>query len=505
MTARDYVVGLDCSTTAAKAVVWDRDGHSVSQSRFTFDLSQPKPGWSEQNAEDWWTAARSAIRRSVQTVDTARVAALCVTHQRETFVCLDRDGNPLRPAMLWMDARATQEVEDYGTAEVHQITGKPANVTPAWYKLLWLKRHEPETLRRVGLVVDVQAFLVHRLTGLWRTCWASADPLGLVDMRTFDYHDGLLEAVGLTRSQVPQLHPPGAVLGTLTDEVADELALPRGLSVIAGVGDGQSAQLGTGITAPGPAYLNLGSGVVSGTVSEHYSYGMEYRVLLGGVPKSYTFETFIGGGTYNIAWFVEKFAGVDPRALGLDLSPEQVLETAAAQLPPGAEGLLALPYWTGALTPYWDHHARGALVGLTGTHGKSHVYRALLEGIAYEQRLLTEGAEAALGESVTEIIALGGGARSAVWCQIISDVLRRPVRVVREPESTSLGAGMLAAAAVGIHPSIEAAAGAMSGTSRHFEPDPGRIHVYQAIYDVYRTLYPALRDLFPRLAEAGGS
>jgi xylulokinase len=186
--------------------------------------------------------------------------------------------------------------------------------------------------------------------------------------------------------------------------------------------------------------------------------------------------------------------------LGLDLSPEQVLEAAAEMLPPGSEGLVALPYWTGALTPYWDHHARGALIGLTGIHGKSHVYRAILESLAFEQRFLTNGAEEALQERVTRVIALGGGSRSRVWCQIVADVMQRRVEVVREPESTCLGAGVLAAAAVGIHPSIESAATAMTGTGRSFEPDATHIDQYDRLYSVYRNIYPALRELFAQMA-----
>ena len=149
----------------------------------------------------------------------------------------------------------------------------------------------------------------------------------------------------------------------------------------------------------------------------------------------------MGGGTYNINWFVERFSGLDSRALGLDLTPEQVLETTAAQLPPGADGLLALPYWAGALTPYWDHNARGVLLGLTGVHGKSHIYRALLEGIAYEQRLLTSSAEKVLEAPVEELIVLGGGSRSRVWCQILADIMQRRVDVVREAERHLPGLG----------------------------------------------------------------
>ncbi|GAB4100463.1 xylulokinase [Sinomonas halotolerans] len=498
---RDYVIGVDCSTTAAKAVVWDARGEVLSQARCAFDLSQPRPGWGEQNAEDWWSASADAIRRAAQTVDASRIGAICITHQRESFVCLDDAGTPLRPAMLWLDTRATDEVQRHGTDEVHRITGKPANPTPAWYKLHWLAQNEPDTIARLGKVVDVHGFLVHRLTGTWLTSWASADPLGLVDMSTFDYDDGLLAAVGLERGNLSELRAPGSVLGHLTDDAAARLGLPAAVAVVAGAGDGQCAQLGAGATTGGRAYLNLGSGIVSGTFSAHYSHAREYRTLSAAVPGAYTLETFIGGGTINLTWFVERFSGIDSKALGLGLSPEQVLETAAANLPPGSDGLLALPYWTGALTPYWDHNARGMLVGLTGVHGKAHVYRALLEGLAFEQRLLTTGAETALSEPVAEVVALGGGSRSPVWCQIIADVMQRSVSVVREPESTCLGAGMLAAAAVGIHESIPSAAKAMSGTGVSYEPGAAAA-AYERLYDVYRDIYPANRAVFAKLAEA---
>lgn len=501
MTYRDYVIGIDSSTTASKAVVWNAQGVAIAEARATYETSQPQPGWGEQNAEDWWVATKRALARVVQSVDSARIGAIAVTHQRETFVCLDRNAQPLRPAMLWLDARAVREVEEHGTDDVHRITGKPANLTPAWYKLLWLRANEPETLERARHIVDVQGFLNHRLTGEWVTSYGSADPLGVIDMTTFDYSDELLAIAGLSRDQFCRLVAPGDVVAGITDELADELNIPRGTPVVAGLGDGQSAQLGTGAIVPGRGYLNMGSGFVAGTYSEEYSYSKAYRVLSAGAPGGYTFETFIGGGTFNLQWFVNKFAGVDPRALGLELSPEQVLETAAALLPPGADGLMILPYWTGALTPFWDHHARGAMIGLTGAHGKSHVYRALLESIAFEQRFLTEGAESALSAPVRELIVLGGGSKSRVWCQIMADVLQRDIDVVREAESTCLGAGMLAAVAAGLHPDIHTAAREMSGVGAHFEPDPKRVPIYDELFGVYRGIYPALRGIFPGLAE----
>lgn len=500
--SRDLVIGVDASTTGAKAVVWNAQGHPVSQAKSTYPLSTPQAGWGEQNAEDWWEATANSVRRAVQTVDTSRIAGISITHQRETFVCIDKENKPLRPAMLWLDSRATSEVEQFGTELVHQITGKPVNPTPAWFKLLWLQKHEPETMKRVAKIADVAAFLNNRLTGLWVTSYGSADPLGVIDMSTFDYSEELLEIAGLRREQFSSLVAPGAVIGTVTDEVAEYLGVPKGLPVIAGVGDGQSAQLGTGAVTSGTYYLNLGSGVVSGTIADTYAFDKSFRVLSAGIAGKYTFETFIGGGTFNLQWFIDKFAGVDTKALGLELSAEQVLETAAAQLPPGSEGLMALPYWTGALTPFWDYHAKGALIGFTGRHGKSHVYRAMLEGIAFEQRFLTEGLEKATGTKASQIIVLGGGSRSKVWCQIIANVLQRPVHVVRESESTCLGSGMLASVAVGIHPDIETAARLMSGISSTFEPEASQIGVYQELYDAYRLIYPALKDVFPQISKA---
>ncbi|AHY47754.1 Sugar (pentulose and hexulose) kinase [Rubrobacter radiotolerans] len=502
MPDRDYVVGIDCSTTATKAVVWDSEGNAVAEGRATFELSSPRPDWGEQNAEDWWESTKVAIRRAAQVVDPRRIAAIGITHQRETFVCLNEDDHPIRPAILWLDSRAKDEVARYGTDEVHRITGKPPNPTPGFYKMLWLREHEPRVLERAAKVADVHAFLVHRMTGEWRTSWATADPLGLVDMESFDWSDELLGTVGLGRENMCELYAPGDVIGELKEDVAREVGLPVGIPVVSGAGDGQAAGLGANITEPGRAYLNLGTGIVSGTYSERYSYANEYRVLSGPVPRTYTLETLLPAGTYTVSWFCDRFAHVDASSFGLALSTEQILETAAAQLGPGAEGLFAVPYLNNALMPYWDFDARGIMVGWTGVHGKAHVYRAILEGIAFEQRLMTEGAETGLEKPVEHMIALGGGSRSSLWCQILADVLKRPVSVAREAESTCLGSGMLAAAACGLHPSIKEAAEAMSGTKAHYEPDGKRSVHYDELYSVYKDLYPSLRSVFPKITKA---
>ena len=501
MNQRDLILGIDCSTTAAKAVVWDLHGRSVAMGRAAFSHAAPQPGWAEQDPADWWKATVTAICKACGQIDASRIAAMSITHQRETFACLDASGHALRPAILWLDTRATQEVAECDSALMHRITGKPPNTATSWYKLQWLRRHEARMLDSTRHVADVHGYLTQRLTGEWATSLGSIDALGVVDLETQTLHGGLVDSLGLTPGHFGALHPPGAVIAPLRADVADTLGLPAGLPVVAGLGDGQAAGLGVGITRPGIAYLNLGTGIVSGTFSAAYRTDQAFRTMIGGVPGTYLFETFFGGGTYNITWFVERFSGIAPGPFGLDISPERILEAAAADLPAGADGLLALPYLSGVLTPYWDSAARGVLFGLTGRHGKAHVYRAVLEGLALEQRLSTGRAEAAMGARTDQFLVMGGGSQSALWCQIIADVLRRPVRIAREAEATCLGAGMLAATGAGLFGSVAQAADAMSGTGRVYDPNPATADRYDRIFEVYQGLYPALKASFHGLQE----
>ena len=497
----DLVLGIDCSTTAAKAVVWDANGRSLAEGRASFALSSPHPGWGEQNPVDWWLACVKAMTEACSKIDASRVAALAVTCQRETFVCLDADGEALRPAMLWLDTRAGEQVATHGSAAVHEITGKPPNTATSWYKLLWLKKHEPRVLERTCWVSDVHGYIVHRLTGRWRTSYGSVDPMGVLNLKSLNLDADLLAQAGLEPGQIPEIFAPGERLGELREDVAAAVGLTPGLPIIAGTGDGQAAGLGADITVPGRAYLSLGTGMVSGIFSADYRWQREFRTMTGAIPGTYTPETFIGGGTYNISWFVERFAEIPARPFGLDLAPEALLELAAAKIPAGSEGLLTLPYLSGAMSPYWDSNARGLYFGLSPRHGKAHLYRALLEGLALEQRLATDSAEAGLGTPIERFRVMGGGSRSVVWSQIIADVLKRPVEITREAETTCLGAGMLAAAGVGLHPDILRAASAMSGISRTYLPGEPACSIYDQYYEVYRQLYPSLRESFGKLQE----
>ena len=487
------VIAVDCSTTGAKASVWSLTGTEVASGRASLDLTIPAAGRGEQDPRQWWSAMQTAVRIAVDGLDVGRVAAVTVTHQRESFVCLDGEGEAIRLAMLWLDARAGEQVDRFGSDAMHDLTGKPPNTTVSFYKLLWLAEHEPQTLARTQHVVEVHGYLVQRMTGLWATSTASMDPTGLLNLRTGDYDPSVLMQLGLNRSQLPTLHSPGAIIGGLTPDAAELLGLFPGTPVVAGAGDGQCAALGAGVAAPGRAFLNIGTGLISGTYASDYQPDRAYRAMLGTIPGSFVYETFVGAGTYMISWFIGAFVRASEQ---FPAGVEATLESEAALVPRGSDGLYVVPYWNGALTPYWDHEARGMMIGFQGVHSRAHIYRAVLEGIAFELRVSQDQVELATGETVSEFVAMGGGSNCGLWCQMFADILRRPVVVSRQQETTCLGAGMLAAFGVGLFPSIRDAAESMSATELRYEPDPEAADAYDLLYRRYATIYPTMRSFF---------
>ena len=500
------VIGLDCSTSACKAVVWDPRGNAIATGVGSLALISPQPAWYEQSAESWWTAMTQAVRQAVSLVDGNRLKALCIAHQRETFVPVDEQGQPLTNGILWMDERAGGLLpgleRSFGGQTFQQQTGKRLSLNLTIAKIAWLKEYRADIFSRACKYLDVHAFLVHRLTGLYRTGWGCADPTGMFDMQSHAWAETLLKQVGIRLDQLPEVYPPGTVVGTVTPPAAAACGLPAGLPVVAGIGDGQAGGLGVNITAPADAYLSLGTSVISGTYSDRYVVDPAFRTMSGGIPGSYLLETVLLGGGFTIAWFLEKMAG-QPGKDGAQL--QEFYDQAARAVPPGSEGLLLVPYWNSVLGPYWDPAASGIVVGWRGTHQLAHLYRAILEGVAFEQRLNTLGVEKALGQTVRSYIVVGGGAQNDLWCQIIADITDKPVYRAAASNAAALGAGILAAA--GTYAGVREAAHAMAHIlPRPFEPDPSRHDLYDRLFEeVYRPLFPALQLYLDRLASISNS
>lgn len=491
------VIGLDSSTQSTKALACDAQGNVVAEGRAPIPLSSPHPGAAEQDPEDWWRAAVDALRQVSRQIDVSRVKGLAISNQRETSAFLDDEGRSLHPALLWLDERGRSEIAAMATAlggaRLHDISGKAPDMTPAIYRFAWLRRHRPDVLDRSRYLLDVQGFLVWRLTGHPATSWTSADPWGLFDIREKTWAAPLLDYVGLDAEKLAPAHRPASRLGLVNAAAAAQTGLAPGTPVFAAGGDGQCAGLGVDAVQPGRVYLNLGTAVITGLWTKDCAIDRHWRTMTSPTGDGYFLESCLRAGAFMLNWFVDALAG------GQDAATFARLEAAAAAIPIGAEGLLLCPYLSGCMNPHWDPDARAAFVGLSANHGVGHMYRAMLEAITLESAGAI-AAMAAAGIAAREIVAIGGGARSALWRQIYADATGLPVMTGRTVDASAVGAAMTAAVGAGIHDSFAAAARTMSRLEPPTLPDPSVRDRYGALAELQGEVYRANATLFARLA-----
>lgn len=498
----DLVVGIDSSTTATKAIAWDRGGTAVAVGTAPVPMANPAPGWFEQDPADWWDAACAALRQVTAAVDPARIGALAIANQRETVAFLEADGRPVRPAITWLDERCRDDVamlsHELGAERLRVLTGKTPDPTPALYSVHWLRRAEPAAFAATRHFVDVHGYLVRRLTGVAATAWPCADPHGFFDIADKRYAPEIMRHLGVSAEQFFPAHPSGTTLGTLTEAAALATGLRAGTKVAAGGGDGQAAGLGCAILDASRAYLNLGTAAVSGIFGPEPLTDAAFRTEISLTNDGYIYELVLRTGAFLTDWMVQRLLGFDPKA---DPGCYDRLEAEAEFLPPGSDGLMLLPYWGGVMCPWWDEAARGLMLGFAPEHGRGHVYRALIEGIALDMAMGYATVEQLTGAPIQELVAIGGGARSRLWRKIVADATGRTVCASQTIEATCLGAGMCAAVAAGWHATPAEAARAMQGAVRErLAPDPAAHARYRALLDIYRDLFPATQPAMRKLA-----
>jgi sugar (pentulose or hexulose) kinase len=492
--SRDLIIGIDSSTSATKAIAWDGAGRAVAEARVAIALRNPAPGHFEQDPADWWNSTAGSLKKLTAEIDADRIAAVGISNQRETFGFFTEDGEALRPGMVWLDERAkTQQRrfgETFGAERVHAISGKPIDVIPPIYRMIWMAEREPEIFARAARITEVHGYLTFRLTQNWTTSTASADPMGALDMRTRQWSQEILDAIGVRRAQMLDLAPPGTGTGTITPAAAEATGLPVGLPVIAGGGDGQCAGTGAGVSAdhPSRAYVNLGTAVVSGCAGGGYVHNRAFRTEIAVADRGYVYETCMRSGTFLVDWLAQELlGGMEKRDL------LAALEREAAKSPIGANGVMVVPYWQGCMTPYWDSSARGIIAGLSGSTKRGDIYRAFLEGVALEQATSTANVARATGVPIDHFVAIGGGAASDFWVQIFADATGLPVHRAETVEASSLGAAIAAAKGIGWYETIAAATAAMARRpARTFEPDAARAARYAELRAFHAELWPKL-------------
>lgn len=493
------VIAIDSSTTSTKAIVVDENGTVLSEGRAPVAMLTPGVDQYEQDPEQWWSSTRTAVGQAVDALSSAdreQVAALCVTPQRQSFALVDEQGVPVRPGILWLDGRATAQVERIGSARVHELSGFQPDVTPSIYKIAWLSEHEPDSIRSAARIAGVHGYLVHAMTGEWADSSATADSLGLLDMASLTFSDELVDLAGLRPEQLPRLVAPGEVIADLLPQVAADWGLPRPVPVIASCGDGQAAGLGCGAIGPDEAYLNMGTALVAGVHSSVYRTGDVYRTDAAGLPGQYVLEIVQNSGSYLAGWFRQELG--DPALGG---APDPVLDEAAAAVPAGCGGLVTLPYWNAVQSPHWDPVARGAIVGLAGAHGRPAIYRSILEALSLAMASNLRGLQADTGTALTSVRVMGGGHRSPLWRRIMTDAVGVPLTSCEQEEISAMGAAVLAMAHTGVHGDIASTAKAMAQLGEVSEPDLPTHELYRELAELQDGLYPALQQVFRAQAD----
>lgn len=496
-----YVLGLDVGTQSLRAAIVDLQGRTVAFGVQPIETRYPQPAWAEQDPERWWAAARTAVGQALAQgkVRPEQIVGIGLDCTACTVVACDADGAPLRPALLWMDQRSHAEADAISATDDPVLRYVSGRVSPEWMlpKALWLKRNEPEVYGKAARVVECTDWMMHRLTGDWTLSlnhvavkWNYARPDGgwpVAMMRAV----GLDDLLGKWPETIVAL---GRGDARLSPSAASELGLKAGTPVAQGGIDAYLGMLGLGATGDGDVAVIVGSSTchLAQTKEGVFGSGAAGCYPDATVEGLYTIEAGQTATGSVLDWYRRHFAGREQaQADARGVNVYQVLDEQAAAAPPGADGLTVRDDWQGNRSPFKNPKARGAIVGLSLSHGPGHVFRALYEATACGTRHILEDASAK-GLRVERIFIGGGGAKSPLWLQIHADLLKKPIHLTRETESCALGSAMAAALAAGAYPDFDAAGRAMVAIERVVEPDPKNAAAYDEVFARYVGLYHAL-------------
>ena len=470
----------------------DDTGAVRAQASASYDTITPQPGWTEQRPGDWWQACRASIIALGTQIALRDVAAVGLTGQMHGSVFLDAEREVIRPALLWNDQRTAAESDEIertiGFERLVRITGSRSFTGFTAPKLLWLRRNATIAYKRLHHLLLPKDYLRLQLTGELATDVGDASGTGLFDVGVRTWSDEIIDALDLDRAVLPSAHEGPEITGRVTPDVAADLGLPAGISVVAGAGDQQAAAIGAGAVAPGTAVTSIGTSAQIFATSDAYAPEPDGRLhaMCHSVPGAWhTMGVMLsGGGSMN--WLARALAPIS----GGD--PVERLFALAAQSPPGARGLLLLPYLTGERMPVNDPQARAAFAGLSPEHDIGDMARAVMEGVAFNLRQILDITRAT-GVRVDEMRLTGGGARSDVWAQSIADAFEMPVSLLESAEGMAIGAALLAATGAGAFSSVAEAVASCVRVASTLLPTVEGVAAYREAYDRYVRLYDATR------------
>jgi sugar (pentulose or hexulose) kinase len=512
----DLLLSLDVGTQSVRALAFDLEGTLIDKQRVLITpYVSPKPGWAEQDPEVYWDALCEACQGlwEAQPAVEARIAGVALTTQRATVVNVDREGRPLRPAIVWLDQRRTQGLSPVGGwwGLAFKLSGAAETVAylQSEAEANWIRTHQPEIWARTHKYLFLSGYLTHRLTGHF------VDSVGCqVGYVPFDYKrlqwakswDWKWRAIPMGPDLLPKLILPTEALGEITPAAAAATGIPQGLPLIAAAADKACEVLGSGGLEPHVGCLSYGTTATINTTHRTYT---EVIPLIppypAAVPGAYNMEIQIYRGYWMVSWFKREF-GLRERQLAADrnVEPEDLFDRLVDEVPAGSMGLMLQPYWSPGLRAPGPE-AKGAVIGFGDVHTRAHLYRSILEGLAYALREGKERTEQRTRVPITELRVSGGGSQSSAALQLTADVFNLPATRPHTYETSGLGAAIDAAVGLGLHPDFETAIAAMTRVKDVFEPNSAHRELYDGLYErVYKRMYNRLRPLYEEIRRITG-
>ncbi|MCC7209194.1 MAG: FGGY-family carbohydrate kinase [Anaerolineae bacterium] len=506
---KNYILAHDLGTSGDKASLYDRDGRLIGSAFYGYETEYAHTGWAEQDPDDWWRAVCLSTRRLLAEtrVPGAEIACLVMCGQMMGCVPVDKSGRAARKAIIWADQRAVEQdrwlESRISKAEVYHITGHRVGASTSLCKMLWLRDNQPDVYDAAHKFMEAKDAIVARLTGAFVTDPSDASSTNLYDLDTGGWSARVLDAAGLDAAQLPDIRPATEAAGGILPQVADEVGLPAGTPVIIGGGDAVCAAVGVGAARPGAAFTYLGTSAWIVLTTERPVREPDF--------KTYTFANVVpglfcpcgamqmAGGAY--AWARHTLGAGDVKAAAeLGLSAYELLNGQAEKSPPGANGLIFLPYLLGERSPHWNPRARGAFIGLTVRHTRADMVRAVLEGVALNMRVILD-AFRGQDAPVDAMRLIGGGARGRLWTQIVADVYGMPIhRLAILEEATSMGAAVVGGIGAGLFPDWSMAE-RMNPVAEVITPDPAAQATYSRALPIFEAAYRALVPVFAQMGE----